>query len=43
MQKTSEERARNRQVIYGTLPYDEITSLNPDANMVTSVISETLG
>ena len=39
---SSEERARNCHVIYGTLPCALITSLIPDASVVTVVISDTL-
>ena len=38
----SKASARKRHVIYGTFLYAEITSLNPDASMVTVVISDTL-
>ena len=40
--KSSEERAQNRHEICGTLQYAQSTSLNPDASMVASVISDTL-
>ena len=42
VKKSSEESARNLHVIYGTLQYAWITSLNLDASMVPVVISDTL-
>ena len=39
---SSEERARNSHVIYGTLPCALIVSLNPDASLVTIVVSDIL-
>ena len=41
VKKSLEERAQNRRVTSGTLPCAWTTSLNPDAGVVTSVISFT--
>ena len=40
-QVTTKELARIRRVILGILPYVKVTSLNRDANLATTVCSDT--